>query len=104
MTRRFAGGEPSAMIRLFSISADRLPRGPAGAGYDGVPVGLKAVRAGIERHLAVGDHGVVVGRGDHGKIDRKGDDRDADQQNQMATNFQSGDVRSWGFSNELSST
>ncbi len=41
------------------------------------------MRAGIERHLAVGDHGVVVGRGDHGEIDRKGDDRDADQQNQM---------------------
>jgi len=31
-----------------------------------------------QRHLAVGNHGIVLGRGDEGEIDRKGDDRDAD--------------------------
>ena len=64
-------------------AADRRARGLAGAGNDGVPVGLEPMRAGIERHLAVGDHRVVVGRGDDRQIDRKGDDRDAGQQDQM---------------------
>ena len=36
--------------------------------------------AGQQRHLAVGDDGVVLGRGDDREIDRKGDDRDPDPQ------------------------
>ncbi len=64
-------------------AADRLARGLAGAGDDGVPVSLDRMRAGVQRHLAVGDHCVVVGRGDDRQIDRKRDDRDAGQKDQV---------------------
>ncbi len=80
----FPAAMPSAIQQAVQHHpADRLVRGLAGAGDDSVPVGLEPVGAGIKRHLAVGDHGIVVGRCDHGEIDRKGDDGDADQQDQV---------------------
>jgi len=42
------------------------------------------VAAGQQRHLAVGDHGIVLRRRDEGEIDRKCDDRDPGLQDDVS--------------------
>ncbi len=39
--------------------------------------------AGQQRHLAVGDHGIVLRRGNEGEVDGEGDDGDPDPQDDV---------------------
>ena len=86
---------PTAMIAGHDEAveqhvADRLARGAARADEDGLVVGLEEQAARRDRHLAVGDDGLLVRRADEAQIDREGDD----QRRRAAGSGGAGDCRS----------